>query len=149
MLKAVDIMKRDVITVPPEMTVEALGRLFIEKNISGAPVVDAAGRLVGIVTENDLISRNKRIHIPTMLRIFDAVIPLEGSESVEEEIKRMSSKLVSEICTKEVITVSEDTPLDEMATLMSERNVHLLPVVVAGKVVGVVGKHEVIKGVAG
>jgi CBS domain-containing protein len=149
MLKAVDIMKKDVVTVSPEMTVEALGRLFIEKNISGAPVVDDAGRLVGIVTENDLISRNKRIHIPTMLRIFDAVIPLEGSESVEEEIKRMSSKLVSDICTKEVITVSEDTPLDEIATLMSERNVHLLPVVMAGKVVGVVGKHEVIKGVAG
>ncbi|GAB4389652.1 MAG: CBS domain-containing protein [Thermodesulfovibrionales bacterium] len=149
MLKAVDIMRKDVVTVPPEMTVEELGRLFMERNISGAPVVDPEGRVVGIVTENDLISRNKRLHIPTVLRIFDAMIPVDDSREVEKEIKRMSSTTVMDICTRDVITIGEDTTLDEIATLMSEKKVHLLPVVMAGKVVGIVGKHEVIKGIAG
>ena len=149
MLKAADIMKKDVLTVPPDMTVEELGRLFIEKDISGAPVMDKDERLCGIVTENDLISRNKRLHIPTVLRLFDAFIPLEGSRTVENEIKKISAAVVSEICITEVLTVDEDTPLEEIATIMSERKVHLLPVLKAGKLVGIVGKHEIIKGIAG
>lgn len=141
-------MRTDVVTVPPDMTVEELGRLFIEKDLSGVPIVAPDGRLAGIVTENDLISRNKRLHIPTLLRLFDAFIPLEGFKSVEEEIKKMSSVLVSDICVKDVITITEDTPIDEIATIMSEKRVHLLPVIKSGKLVGIVGKHELIKGIA-
>lgn len=141
-------MKTDVTTVKAGMSVEELGRLFIEKGISGAPVTDDSGRLVGIVTENDLISRSKRLHIPTMLRIFDAVIPLEGTGAMEREIRKMTGLLVSEICTKDVTTISEDTTIEEIATIMSERRVHLLPVVKDGKVAGIVGKREVIKGIS-
>ena len=141
-------MRTEVVTVPLEMTVEELGRLFIEKDLSGAPVVAPDGRLIGIVTENDLISRNKRLHIPTMLRLFDAFIPLEGFKSVEKEIKKMSSALVSDICTRDVITISEDAPIDEIATIMSEKKVHLLPVIKSGRLAGIVGKHELIKGIA-
>lgn len=142
-------MKKTVITVTPEMTVEELGRLFIEKDISGAPVVDSEGRLLGIVTENDLISRNKRFHIPTVLRLFDAFIPLKGSIAIEKEIRKISATVVSDICTKEVITIDMDTPLEEIATIMSEKKVHLLPVLSKGELVGIVGKHEIIKGIAG
>jgi CBS domain-containing protein len=149
MLKAADIMKTDVVTVTPGMSVEELGRLFMDKDISGAPVIDAEGRLFGIVTENDLIRRNRRFHIPTMLRIFDAFIPMEGSKSIEREIREMSAAMVKDICSKEVITINEDTPLEEIATLMSEKKVHLLPVMREDELVGIVGKQEVIKGIAG
>ena len=149
MLKAKDIMKTDVVTVTGEMTVEELGRLFIEKDISGAPVVDGSGVLVGIVTENDLISRNKRLHIPTMLRLFDAFIPLEGTGAMETEIKKISASTVADICTKDVVTVTEDTTIEDIATLMAENRVHLLPVVRERKLVGVVGRHEVLKAVRG
>jgi CBS domain-containing protein len=149
MLKAADIMKTEVVTVTPEMSVEELGRLFMEKDISGAPVIDAGGRLFGIVTENDLIRRNRRFHIPTLLRIFDAFIPMEGSKSIEREIREMSAAMVKDICSKEVITIEEGTPLEEIATVMSVRKVHLLPVMREGKLVGIVGKQEVIKGIAG
>lgn len=148
MLKASDIMKTDVVTVTPEMSVEELGRLFMEKDISGAPVIDAEGTLSGIVTENDLIRRNRRFHIPTLLRIFDAFIPMEGSRSIEKEIKEISAATVKDICSKEVITINEDTSLEEIATVMSEKKVHLLPVLREGKLVGIVGKQEVIKGIA-
>jgi predicted transcriptional regulator len=131
------------------MTVEELGRLFIEKGISGAPVVDAQNRLVGIVTENDLIKQNKRFHIPTLVRLFDAIVPLQTFASVEEEIKRMSASKVSEICAKAVITVDPEMSLPDIATIMSEKGVHLLPVLSEGKLVGIIGKMDVIKGILG
>jgi CBS domain-containing protein len=149
MLSAQDIMKTDVITVSPDTTVEELGRLFMEKGVSGAPVVDSGGQLYGIVTENDMIKQDRRFHIPTIVRLFDAFIPLEGSSSMEKEIKRMSASKVSDICTREVITVTRETPLSEIATIMSDRGVHLLPVVDGAKIVGIIGKMDVIKGSMG
>jgi len=142
-----NIMKKEVVTVAPDTTVEEAGRLFIEKNISGAPVVTREGRLYGIVTENDLITKNKRLHIPTILRIFDAFIPLESSSSLEKEMRKMAAYLVKDICTRDVITIKENTPLQEIATIMTERKVHLLPVMRGEKVVGVVGRREVLNAV--
>ncbi|MBI5050169.1 MAG: CBS domain-containing protein [Nitrospirae bacterium] len=143
MLKAKDIMTADVVTVTPDTTVEELARLLIEHKISGVPVVDGAGNLIGIVTENDLISRDKRLHIPTIIRLFDAFILL-GSGRMEEEIKKMTATKVADICVKKVATITEQTSLDEIATIMSEKNIHLLPVVRGSIVVGIVGKADVV-----
>lgn len=139
-------MTTSVVTVTPETTVEALGRIFLDKRISGAPVIDADKRLYGIVTENDLIRQNRRFHIPTLIRLFDAFIPLEGSSSIEKEIRRMSASKVSEICEKDVITVDPDTSLQDIATIMSEKGVYLLPVLSDGNLVGIIGKIDLIKG---
>jgi CBS domain-containing protein len=149
MLKAKDIMSTEVITVTPDTSVEELGRLFIEKGISGVPVVDEKQNLVGIVTENDLIRQNERFHIPTLLRIFDAFIPLQGSAEIEDEIRRMSASKVSQICRKNVVTVDPETSLQDIATIMSEKGVHLLPVMSSGKIVGIIGKMNVIRGTVG
>lgn len=149
MVRARDIMKKEVISVDPEMSVDELGRFFIEHDISGAPVIDSQGGLRGMVTEYDLISQSKKFHVPSILRIFDAIIPLKGSDAIEKEIKKMAASRVADICTKDVITIGEDTPIEEIATIMAEKHITLLPVVHDGKVVGVVGKHEVIRGVAG
>ncbi|GBD98692.1 hypoxic response protein 1 [bacterium BMS3Abin07] len=149
MVKARDIMRKEVITVSPETSVEDLGRMFIDNDISGAPVIDENGELYGIVTENDLISRNKKFHIPTVLRIFDALIPLESTSSVEKEIRKMTASKVGEICSRDVVTIDGETTLAEMATLMSEKKIHLLPVVEGKKIVGIVGKKELIRSVSG
>jgi len=148
MLKAKDIMTRDVITVSPGATLEELGRLFIEKEISGAPVVDAAGKLFGVVTENDLISKNSRLHIPTVVRLFDAFIAL-GTSKLETEIRKMTASTVGEVCVKKVVTINEETPIDEIATIMNEKKIHLLPVLKEGRVVGIIGKKDLIRGIAG
>ncbi|HSW64760.1 MAG TPA: CBS domain-containing protein [Dissulfurispiraceae bacterium] len=145
MLKAKDIMTTDVISVLPTMTVEEFARLLINHRISGAPVVDEAGVLKGVVTENDLISQNKRLHIPTIIRLFDAYIMLGKPGSIEKELKKMTGTTVSDICTKEVITIAPETSIEEIATIMSERKVHLLPVLSGGKIAGIVGKIDLIK----
>ena len=149
MLKAKDIMNTDVVTVSPDMTVEELGRLFITKRISGVPVVDQDNNMIGIVTENDLIKQNKRLHIPTLLRLFDALVPLQSFKSVEEEIKVMAATTISQIYTKEVISVEPEASLQDIATIMAEKGIHTLPVLSSGKLVGIIGRIDVIKGTLG
>jgi CBS-domain-containing membrane protein len=144
MLKAKDIMTGDVLTVRPEATVEELARVLMEHKVSGVPVVDDKRHLVGIVTENDLIRKNKRLHIPTVIRLFDAFILL-GSGRMEEEIKKMAATTVNEICTKKVVSITEETSLEEIATIMAEQHIHLLPVLRGGIVVGIVGKADMVK----
>ena len=147
--RARDIMNRKVITVTPDTSVEELGRLFMEKNISGAPVIDENGDIYGIVTENDLISKEKRFHIPTIITIFDAIIPLQTDAAVEKEIKRMAATTVGDICTREVVTVDEEMSLNDIATIMTEKKIHILPVLREGRLVGIIGKKDVIRAIAG
>ena len=148
MLTAKDIMTKDVVTVTPDTSIEALAALLVDNRISGAPVVDANGSIYGIVTENDLISRNKRLHIPTVVSFLDAAIYLESSKKFSDEVKRLTATKVGDICAKKVVTITEEATLTDIATLMDEKKVHILPVVKAGKVVGIVGKRDVVRAVA-
>jgi CBS domain-containing protein len=141
-------MTKDVVTVTPETSIEELAALLVQNEISGAPVVDEKGVLVGIVTENDLISRNKRLHIPTVVSFLDAAIYLESSRKFEQEVKRMAATQVGDICNRKVISITEDATVVDIATIMDEKKVHILPVVVNNKVVGIVGKRDVLKAVA-
>src|SRR5208283_3116183 len=134
MLTAKDIMTKDVISVTPDTSVEKLSSILVQNEISGVPVLDDAGGLYGMVTENDLISQNKRLHIPTVVSFLDAAIYLESSKKFEQEVKRMTATKVEEICTRKVITIMEDTTVIDIATIMGEKKVHLLPVVKKGKI---------------
>jgi CBS-domain-containing membrane protein len=148
MLKAKDIMTKDVRTVGTSTTIEDLARVLVEHRISGTPVVNEKDDLIGIVTENDLIRKNKKFHIPTIVRLFDAFIMLESKSRIEQEIKEMAAVTVEDIYRKEVVTVSENTAVDEIATIMAERNVHLIPVVEGRKLRGIIGKIDIIKGLS-
>ena len=148
MLKAADIMTKDVITVKYETTIEELARLLIDYKISGVPVIDDDNKLIGIVTENDLIKKNKRFHIPTIVRLFDAYFLLDSGK-VEDEIKKMVATTVGEIFTKKVLSIAEDTTLEEIATIMAEKHIHLLPVLRDNEVIGIVGKADVVRSMRG
>ncbi len=145
---AKEIMTTTVVTVPPELPVGRLAALLRDHKISGAPVVDAAGVLLGVVTESDLIDQAKKIHIPTAITILDSVIFLESAKGMEREIGKMAGVTVADICTKKPLTITEETPLDEIATIMAERHVHTLPVLRGAQLVGVVGKSDVIRTLA-
>lgn len=145
MLTAKEIMTKEVITVTPDTPVEKVAGILFEKKISGAPVVDDEGNLIGVVTESDLIDQKKKFHIPTVISILDSVIFLDSAKKIEKEINKMTGALVKDISTQEPISISEDTPVDEIATIMSEKKVHTLPVLRDGTLVGVVGKTDIIK----
>lgn len=145
MQKAQDIMTKNVITVTPTTTVTELAKLLAFQNIGGAPVVDSSGTLLGVVTESDLIDQKKKIHIPTVVTILDSVFYLENPDKMEKEMKKIAGSTVGDIYSKSPITVGEDTLIDEIATLMAEKNVHTLPVMRGDLLVGVIGKKDIIK----
>lgn len=146
-LTAKDIMQKEVFTVTPDTSVAELGRIFIEKDISGVPVIDEYGNLYGIVTENDLISMEKPFHIPTVIHIFDAFIPLQTEQAIEKEIRKLTAIIVDDICTTSVITINEDTPFQEIASIMTEKKIHIIPVLTDNKLVGIIGKKDMIKAI--
>jgi predicted transcriptional regulator len=148
MLTAKELMTPNVITVRKDTTVRELARLFTEHNISGAPVVDDEGKVIGVVTESDLIFQNKKVHLPTVVAILDAFIYLESPEKTEKELKKIAGSTVGDIYAPSVITVQQDTPLDEVATLMAEKKIHTLPVMDGNTLVGVIGKSDIIRMIA-
>ncbi len=145
MLTAKQIMTRKIITVGLELEVSELATLFWENRIGGAPVVDESGKLLGIVTESDLIDQSKKVHIPTIMTILDSMIFLENPAKLDKEIKKMTGTKVKDIYSSKVVTVNEDTPMSELATIMADRRLHTLPVVDGEKIVGVIGKADIIR----
>lgn len=114
-----DIMTRKVCTIQPEASVQEAAQLLVSRRISGAPVVDADGKLIGIITEADIISKVNR----DGLRVAD-------------------------IMSHELLVVNEDTPVGEIATLLTERKIKRVPVVENGKLVGIVSRADIVHAVA-
>jgi len=148
MPKARDIMTRDIISVTRETSIQELSRIFMDKGVNGLPVVDEDGNVVGVVTQGDLIEQKKQLHIPTVIALFDWVMPLESEKKFEADVKRMTAAKVGDIYHKGAVTVEADADLTEVATLMAEEDAHTLPVVEDGRLVGIIGKLDIIRGFA-
>jgi predicted transcriptional regulator len=141
-------MTKEVITIGINATVKELAETLWKNRISGVPVLDENGTVVSVATESDLIDQTKKVHIPTMISILDSVIFLESSKKTEDEIRKMSANTVQDICSDELTSVTEETGLDEIATIMSEKSIHTLPVMQDDKLVGVIGKSDIIRSLA-
>jgi CBS domain-containing protein len=148
MQTAKDIMTKTVITVKKDTSISELSDLFVSYNVSGLPVVDDDEKVIGIVTQSDLIEQSKNLHIPTVITLFDAVLFLESEKKFESDIKKLAGNKVEDIYSADAITVSVDTELSEVATIMAEKDIHTLPVLDEGKLVGVIGKLDLIRGMA-
>jgi len=145
MLKARDIMTREVITVTPQTEIARAAHLLLEKRINGLPVVDGKGRLVGIVCQSDLVVQQKRFPVPSLFTLLDSLIPLKTDKNLEHEIRKIAASTVADAMVKDPVTVEPETSLEDLATLMVEKNFHTLPVVEKGRLVGVVGKEDVLR----
>jgi len=145
MLNASDIMTTEVITVKKETPLKELAEILYKNHINGVPVVDHEGLLIGIICESDLIRKDKKLHIPTVVALFDAVFYLESSKNIEKEIKQISATTVSDLFTREVVTVDEKTLIDEIATIMTQKKIYTIPVMDGERLVGIVGKGDVIR----
>lgn len=139
-------MTQEVITVQPGTLIHELAQIFIEHSISGVPVVDLDGKVLGIATESDLIFHSKRLKVPTVLTILDSFIFLDSPEKMEKELRKIAAASVSDVYSSPPLTITPDTPLDEIASLMTEKQVHTLPVLdETGKMIGIVGKKDIIR----
>jgi CBS-domain-containing membrane protein len=144
MIRAKDIMTTEVITISPEAEIAQAAKILLDKHINGLPVVEK-GRLVGIICQSDLVTLQKRMPIPSVFNLLDSLIPLVSSRGVEKEVKKITAMTVSEAMTRNPVTVSPDADLEDVATTMIEKNLHTLPVLDGGKLVGIIGKEDVLR----
>ena len=145
MFTAKDIMTTEVITISPETEVAQAAKLLLTNRINGVPVVNDAGELVGILCQSDLIAQQKKFPLPSLFTLLDGFMPLTSSKKIEKEVEKMSAIQVAHAMTPDPITIEPDTSLEDIATLMVDKNLHTLPVVADGKLVGIVGKEDVLR----
>ena len=145
MLNASDIMTTEVITVKKETPLKELAEILYKNRINGVPVVDDEGFLIGIICESDLVRKDKKLHIPTVVALFDAVFYLESSKNIEKEIRQINATTVEELFSRKVVTVDEKTPIDEIATIMTQKKIYTIPVMDGKRMVGIIGKGDVIR----
>jgi CBS-domain-containing membrane protein len=145
MLKVKDIMTREVKTVSPETEIAQAAKLLLSERINGVPVVNKTGEVVGILCQSDLIAQQKSIPIPSLFTLLDGYIPLTLLSRLDKEVEKIAATTVNHAMTPDPTTVNSDTDIDKVAALMVEKNYHTLPVVDNGKLVGIVGKEDVLK----
>lgn len=118
------------------------------QNIGGVPVVDADGRLVGIVTQSDLVQRAEELELPPAINILDFHVYLQIPSHLFQKVQKMLGVTVGDIMSPNPVTISPETPVPQIAALMDKQKVHTIPVTEKGKIVGIIGKMDLVRAVA-
>jgi CBS domain-containing protein len=144
MKTAKEIMTTAVITLAPETGIIEAAKLLLEHGINGAPVVDD-GRVVGILCQSDLVAQQKDIPLPSLFSVLGGYIPLTSTKQWDKEVRKIAALKVADAMTPHPVTLAPDTPLDAIANLMVDKNLHTLPVVENDHLVGIIGMEDVLK----
>ncbi|MCX6384012.1 MAG: CBS domain-containing protein [Actinobacteria bacterium] len=145
-LLAKDIMTKKVITINQDASIEELSGLLLDNNISGVPVVDNDGKMIGIATEGDIIVKDTDLHFPRYFKLLDSIIYLESLTKFKNSLKKHLAIKVSEIMTSDIISCSPETPVDDIANTMVENKINRIPVLSAdGKPAGIITRADIIK----
>ena len=145
-MRAHQIMTKPVITVSPDATIVEAANLMLQRHVSGLPVVDGDGQLVGIVSEGDFIRRSE---IGTQRKRGRWLRFILGPGRAAADFVHEHGRKVSDVMTKDPLTITEDIALAEIVDLMEKNNVKRLPVVRDGKIVGIVSRANLLQAVAG
>jgi len=144
-MQAQDVMTRGVISVSPDDTIARAVRLMLQERISGLPVLNNAGRVVGVITEGDFLRRAETATEHKRPRWLEFLL---GPGRLAEEYVRTHGRKVSEIMTAEPITVAEGTPLEQVVALMEKKRIKRIPVVRGDKMVGIVSRANLLHALA-
>jgi CBS domain-containing protein len=144
-MKAQDVMVSPVITVKPSSSVKEVAQIFIDRSISAVPVVDDKNKLVGIVSEGDLLHRSEagtERRRPSWLRVFTA------NETLADEYTKAHARKVADVMTHDVITATPDTPLHEIARILEKNAIKRVPILRGDELVGLVSRANLVQAVA-
>ena len=144
-----DVMSYNPISVKPEMPLKEAIKILAQERISGLPVVNENGKLVGIVSETDLMWQESGATPPPYIMLLDSVIFLENPARYEKEIHKALGETVKDVMTKNPLTTTPDQLLSTAAKLMHERDIHRLPVLDENeKVIGILTRGDIIRAMA-
>lgn len=144
-MRAHQIMTRPVVTVTPETTIVEAANTMLRQHVSGLPVVDEAGKLVGIVSEGDFIRRGE---IGTGRKRGRLLTFILGPGQAATDFVREHGRRIAEIMTRDPLTISEDTTLEQIVALMEKSHVKRLPVLRGDQIVGIVSRANLLQAVA-
>lgn len=148
MLTARDIMTANPITIGPDTSVGEAVKILLEKRFNGLPVVNENGALLGVLCQSDLVAQQKTPETPSIFAILDGFISF-GLKQAEKDLQKITALTAREAMTKSPVTVSPDAPLDELAAMMVKAKYYSLPVLENGKVIGIIGKEDILRTVIG
>ncbi len=144
MIKVKDIMTTNPITVTPETEILQATKIILEKDINGLPVLDGE-KLVGIICQSDLIAQQKKFPIPSLFTLLDGIFPLTSMKHIEKETKKIAATTVAQAMTANPLTIEPEMIIEEVATIMVNKKFHTLPVVEKGKLIGIIGKKDILE----
>jgi CBS domain-containing protein len=144
-----EVMTSDVATLRPDQPITEAADALAAGRYGAMPVVDADGTFVGLLRDDDLIASEARVHVPTYLMLLGTSIPLPGSmKRFEHELHKVAGSTVAEVMDDDPQTVAPDATLEDVATLMHEREITHVPVVDDGRVVGLVARSDIVRFIA-
>ncbi len=147
-LTARDIMTPDPVTIAPDMSVKDAAKLMVVRNVGALPVLDG-DKLVGLVTEGDLIMADVKVEFPTYIDLLSGFIFYPPSiRRFETEIKKHVGAEVNDVMTHEPVTVTVEASVEDVATLMVDRDLSRVPVLDGEKLVGIVSKSDIVRSIA-
>ncbi|SIT40719.1 CBS domain containing membrane protein [Paraburkholderia piptadeniae] len=146
-MRALDIMTTSVVTATPDMTIHDAARLFVDNGISAMPVVDADGKVIGIVSQRDLLHRVENGTGHGKRQWWLELLLSSPREQAARYVKE-HGHVVGDVMCDQVISISEDLPLDKIADLMERRHLKRVPVLRDGKLVGIVSRSNLIRALA-
>jgi CBS domain-containing protein len=143
-----EVMTTDVLTFGPEDNVAEAMQILVERGIDGAPVVDADGAVVGMLSTADLIVQESRLHFPTVISLLGATLELPSSKRhFDDDLRRVLGSSVREVMQADPITIGVDDTVEEAATLMHDHDVSRLPVVGDAGLAGIVARVDILRGI--
>lgn len=145
MIKAIDIMETNIISVTPDTEISKAVKILLDNHINGVPVINNKEELVGILCQSDLIFQQKDLPIPPIFTILDSIIPLSSTKKLEDTLQKISAATVEQAMIKNPVSVTADAPVSEIASLMVEKHFHTIPVVDGKKLLGIIGKEDILK----
>ena len=144
-MQAKDIMTQNLITVGPETTIREMAEILVKNKISGLPVVDDQGKVIGMVSEGDLMQTEIAPKLPDALSILGAIIYYNGLREYKEAFRKVAATKAEEIMTDKVVAVQAEDDVSQVGQLMLDHNIKRVPVLDGTRLVGIISRSDMVK----
>ena len=149
-MKVENYMNRNVISIKEEDSLENVINILLENKISGAPVVDESNKVIGVISESDLIYQDKELKVPSFIPLLGGFIMLESIRKFEKQLMKMSAYKANQVMSCPPLTINEDSDVKEAVNIMLDNKINRLPVVdEQNKLVGIITRSDILKHIRG
>lgn len=143
---AKDIMTSDVIVANQNDSIASVAKLLITEKIGGLPVVNEENKVVGIISETDILKKEKYIEAPRVVNFLQGLIFLDDVKNIEEDMKKIAAYKVEDLMSKDIIKVHEDDKFDDIANIMIKKSINRVPVVDSNNTLkGIICRYDIIR----